>query len=65
MKLLIIDRDQTERTGIQWFIKHYQLDITTVYEAGTAEDAINYLEMENPEIILLELEILMQDKKMD
>ncbi|MGE7933604.1 helix-turn-helix domain-containing protein [Viridibacillus arvi] len=62
MKLLIIDRDQTERTGIQWFIKHYQLDITTVYEAGTVEDAINCLEMENPEIILLELEILMQDK---
>ncbi|MGE7623631.1 helix-turn-helix domain-containing protein [Viridibacillus sp. NPDC096237] len=62
MKLLIIDRDQTERTGIQWFIKHYQLNITTVYEAGTVEDAIKWLEMANPEIILLELELLMQDK---
>ncbi|MBK3496486.1 helix-turn-helix transcriptional regulator [Viridibacillus sp. YIM B01967] len=63
MKLLIIDRDHTERTGIKWFITHYQLEITTVFEVGTIEEAVNCIELESPEIILLELELLAYDSK--
>ncbi|KQL35272.1 helix-turn-helix transcriptional regulator [Psychrobacillus sp. FJAT-21963] len=62
MKLLIIDRDQTERTGIHWYIKRYQLDILSVFEAGTIAEAIKWIEKENPEIILLEIELLAQDE---
>lgn len=62
MKLLIIDRDQTERTGIHWYIKRYQLDILSVFEAGTIAEAVKWIEKENPEIILLEIELLAQDK---
>ncbi|MEI4770046.1 helix-turn-helix domain-containing protein [Psychrobacillus sp. FJAT-51614] len=62
MKLLIIDRDQTERMGIHWFIKRYQLDILSVMEAGTVAEAVTCIEKENPEIILLEIELLAQDK---
>lgn len=61
MKLLIIDRDQTERQGIQWYIKRYQLTITTVLEAGNIKEAIQQIENENPEVILLEMELLAQE----
>lgn len=58
MKLLIIDRDQTERNGIEWFIKRYQLDVMTVLEAGNFNEAVEKIEAESPEVILLEMELL-------
>ncbi|WP_342577541.1 helix-turn-helix domain-containing protein [Psychrobacillus sp. FSL K6-2843] len=62
MKLLIIDRDQTERNGIQWYIKRYQLNITTILEAGNINEAVQQIEAENPEVILLEMELLTQEE---
>ncbi|GGK24410.1 hypothetical protein GCM10010965_16480 [Caldalkalibacillus thermarum] len=57
-KLLIADRDSTERTGIKWFVASHQLPFSQVDEAATVEQLIDYIEAQCPDVVMLELEMI-------
>lgn len=62
MDMLIIDRDSTERLGIEWFIKSNQLPIKQVYHAETIQQANVMLTKKQPDLVVIELEMLSRDK---
>nr|CDQ31100.1 Transcriptional activator NphR [Virgibacillus halodenitrificans] len=62
MDMLIIDRDSTERLGIEWFIKSNQLPIKQVYHAETIQQANVLLTKKQPDLVVIELEMLSRDK---
>ncbi|MFC7394198.1 helix-turn-helix domain-containing protein [Scopulibacillus cellulosilyticus] len=56
--ILIADRDQTERTGIRWFIQSSRLNFETVAEAVHLDEMIEYINNHKPEVVCLELEMV-------
>ncbi|SDZ35338.1 Two-component response regulator, YesN/AraC family, consists of REC and AraC-type DNA-binding domains [Evansella caseinilytica] len=61
-KLLIADRDGTERTGLQWFIASKHIPFEEIREAKTVHEMIAAIEAERPEAIYLELEMVPDDQ---
>lgn len=61
IKLLIVDRDQTERQGIKWFVQSYHLPFSMIYEAGSTEEATYVIQNYQPEVICLELEMIQDE----
>ncbi|EGL82760.1 response regulator receiver [Caldalkalibacillus thermarum TA2.A1] len=57
-KLLIADRDSTERTGIKWFVTSHQFPFSQVDEAATVEQLIEHIEAQCPDVVMLELEMI-------
>ncbi|MDQ0340003.1 YesN/AraC family two-component response regulator [Caldalkalibacillus uzonensis] len=57
-KLLIADRDATERTGIKWFVASHHLPFTQVDEAADVDQLIQYVETYCPDVVVLELEMI-------
>ncbi|MGX4668550.1 helix-turn-helix domain-containing protein [Cerasibacillus sp. JNUCC 74] len=58
MNILIIDRDTTERTGIEWFVRSNQLPFQHIYHAENIKQANMLLSKVKPHVVILELEIL-------
>ncbi|MDQ0255783.1 YesN/AraC family two-component response regulator [Evansella vedderi] len=57
-KILIADRDNTERIGIRWFIESYHLPFKTIFDAKNMEEFLSIVEKEKPEVVYLELEMI-------
>lgn len=58
MDLLIMDRDETERMGIEWFVKSNQMPFQNIYHAENLRQATNILKKHQPDVVMLELEML-------
>lgn len=58
MKLLIADRDETERTGIKWLVNSYRLGFSHVHEAADIDTLIQLIESQVPEVLCVELEMI-------
>ena len=58
MRLLIADRDSTERTGIEWLINSYSLRFTEIRQTADMVSLIKELEEYKPNVILVELEMI-------
>lgn len=56
--LLIADRDQTERTGIRWFIQSNRISFESIGETANIDDTIGYIERHQPDVVCLELEMI-------
>jgi two-component system response regulator YesN len=61
-RVLIADRDQTERTGMAWFIKSYQIRFEQIDQATSIEDVIQYVERYTPSVVCIELEMIPQER---
>lgn len=61
-RILIADRDQTERTGISWFIRSYQIQFEQIDQASTVDEVISYVERYTPSVICIELEMIPQER---
>jgi two-component system response regulator YesN len=57
-RILIADRDQTERTGMAWFIRSYQIRFEQIDQAVTIEDVIEQVERYSPSVVCIELEMI-------
>ncbi|MBM7646302.1 YesN/AraC family two-component response regulator [Scopulibacillus daqui] len=60
--ILIADRDQTERTGIRWFIQSNRLNFETIGEAAQWDEMIEYINSYQPDVVCLELEMVPSHK---
>ncbi|RHW42759.1 helix-turn-helix domain-containing protein [Neobacillus notoginsengisoli] len=58
MKVLLAERDQNERAGIEWLMKTYSLPVNEVAGAGSLKETLSLLEREVPDILLLELDMI-------
>jgi two-component system, response regulator YesN len=58
MRLLIADRDSTERTGIEWLINTYSLRFTEIRQTADMVSLIKELEEYKPNVMLVELEMI-------
>ncbi|MEF2291029.1 helix-turn-helix domain-containing protein [Virgibacillus dokdonensis] len=58
MDILIIDRDETERTGMEWFIRSNQLPFEHILHARNIKQANMLLSKGKPHVVILELELL-------
>lgn len=61
MKLLIADRDETERLGIRWLVTSSSLPFTSVLLASTFEETLKIIESERPHVVILELDMMKED----
>ncbi|GGD11598.1 response regulator transcription factor [Pontibacillus salipaludis] len=61
MKLLIADRDETERLGIRWLVTSSSLPFTSVLLASTLEETLKIIESERPHVVILELDMMKED----
>jgi two-component system, response regulator YesN len=57
-KLLIADRDNNERIGIQWLISSYSLPFDTILLVENIEELTTTLENELPEYVIIELDMI-------
>lgn len=57
-KLLIADRDPNERAGISWLMTAYSLSLDKVIQASSVEQLIAQLELETPDIVCIELDMI-------
>ena len=58
LKFLLVDRTVQELIGIRWYIQTYLAGIHTIEFATNATDAITKLQTFEPDILLLNLEVL-------
>lgn len=58
MKLLIADRDETERAGIRWLVSAYRLGFTQVDEATDIESLLEMIERQTPDVLCVEVEMI-------
>ncbi|TCP30934.1 AraC family two component transcriptional regulator [Scopulibacillus darangshiensis] len=56
--ILIADRDQTERTGIQWFIQSNRIQFDHMAEVADVEEMARFIENQRPEVVVIELEMI-------
>jgi two-component system response regulator YesN len=61
-RILIADRDQTERTGITWFIKSNQIRFEHIDQAISVDEVIQYVERYTPSVVCIELEMIPHDR---
>lgn len=61
-RILIADRDQTERTGITWFIRSNQIRFEHIDQAINVDEVIRYVERYTPSVVCIELEMIPQDR---
>lgn len=61
-RILIADRDQTERTGITWFIRSNQIRFEHIDQAVTVDEVIHYVERHTPSVVCIELEMIPQGR---
>jgi two-component system response regulator YesN len=61
-RILIADRDQTERTGMAWFIRSYQIRFEQIDQAATIDEVIRYVERYTPPVVCIELEMIPQER---
>lgn len=57
MRIIIADRDSTERVGIKWLINSYSMKFNEVCLVEDAREFINEFEKSEPDILILELEM--------
>src|SRR6478736_526078 len=57
MRIIIADRDSTERVGIKWLINSYSMKFNEVCLVEDARQFINEFEKSEPDILILELEM--------
>jgi two-component system response regulator YesN len=60
-KWLIADRDLNEREGLKWLLKTSSIPVTTILLASTYQEFIVLFEMESPDIVLMELDMINRD----
>ncbi|WP_113926963.1 helix-turn-helix domain-containing protein [Bacillus sp. P14.5] len=58
VKLLIADRDQNERNGINWLISSYSLPYKKVLLAESVEETIHLAEQELPDAVCIEIDMI-------
>jgi two-component system response regulator YesN len=58
MRLLIADRDSTERIGIQWLITSYSMRFNEIRQSPDIVSLMKELEEYKPDILLVELEMI-------
>lgn len=58
MRLLIADRDSTERTGVEWLITSYSMRFSEIRQAADMATLMKELEEYHPDIVVLELEMI-------
>ena len=58
MKLLLVERNMQELTGIRWYIQTYLAGVHTIEFATNATDAITKLQTLNPDVLLINLDVL-------
>ncbi|KGX91748.1 helix-turn-helix domain-containing protein [Pontibacillus marinus] len=61
MKLLIADRDNNERVGINWMIQAYSIPIEETILVDSYDELITNIENKQPEIICVELDMISKD----
>jgi two-component system response regulator YesN len=61
-KILIADRDHTERTGIEWLIKSYRIRFDRIEHAADIHEVIQMIERYTPQVVCIELEMIPQDQ---
>lgn len=61
-RILIADRDQTERTGITWFIRSNQIRFENIDQAVTVDEVISYVERNTPSVVCIELEMIPHER---
>jgi len=57
MRIIIADRDSTERVGIKWLINSYSMKFNEVCLVEDAREFIKEFEKSEPDILILELEM--------
>ena len=58
MKLLLVDRNIQELTGIRWYIQTYLAGVHNIEFATNASDAITKLHTLKPDVLLINLDVL-------
>ncbi|KGP92369.1 hypothetical protein N780_01165 [Pontibacillus chungwhensis BH030062] len=58
MKLLIADRDETERYGMRWLVTSSSLPFSSVLLSSTLKETLSMIESERPHVIILELDMM-------
>ncbi|WP_026574444.1 helix-turn-helix domain-containing protein [Bacillus sp. UNC438CL73TsuS30] len=58
MRLLIADRDSTERNGIEWLVKSYSMRISDIHQSSDMVSLLKELEEFKPDLLLVELEMI-------
>lgn len=58
MRLLIADRDSTERTGIEWLMNSYSIRFTDIRQAEDMVTLMKELEEYKPDVLFVELEMI-------
>ncbi|WP_232306014.1 helix-turn-helix domain-containing protein [Pontibacillus litoralis] len=56
--MLIIDRDETEKAGIEWFIKANQMRFNEIYYAPSIQRANRMIKDKQPDVVIIELDML-------
>jgi two-component system, response regulator YesN len=58
MRLLIADRDSTERTGIEWLITSYSMKFNEIRQTADMLSLMKEIEEFKPNVLLVELEMI-------
>ncbi|MEJ9233173.1 helix-turn-helix domain-containing protein [Peribacillus butanolivorans] len=57
-KLLIADRDNNERTGLNWLVSSFPTPFHQVFHASSVEELIEITENKLPDIVIVELDMI-------
>ncbi|MEH7389391.1 helix-turn-helix domain-containing protein [Bacillus sp. JJ1474] len=57
-KLLIADRDNNERTGLNWLVSSFSTPFQQVFHAASVEELIEITENKLPDIVIVELDMI-------
>lgn len=58
MRLLIADRDSTERTGLEWLITSYSMRFSEIRQTSDMAALMKELDKYQPDILIVELEMI-------
>jgi two-component system, response regulator YesN len=58
MRLLIADRDSTERIGIKWLLTSISMSFTDIHQSADLVSLMKKLEEYKPDVLLVELEMI-------
>jgi two-component system, response regulator YesN len=58
MRLLIADRDSTERTGIEWLVTSYSMKFAEIRQTADMVSLMKEIEEFKPNVLLVELEMI-------
>ncbi|WP_209121923.1 helix-turn-helix domain-containing protein [Alkalihalobacillus sp. BA299] len=61
-KLLIAERDENERIGINWLVSSYSLPFEEVFLTDTFDKTIQLIENNVPDIVCMELDMIPKEK---